>query len=349
MGRKLYEKTPQGGIKFTSHRMGQVRVANYVYDIWLPILGARGVAVYSVYCRLEREGVVKAITQADLAKACRIGSNTLRELNQLLEECGFIKITSPASFKRLMHWTVEIEVFDPPIEVPAEIIERYQHPQGYQALSTWLVAPEKDPEKLYSFSGETDEYVDEKLYSTPKIVSLGLHPLEDSTPAGVVTEKPLQTHVEKEESVGVRESLSTEESISFTTPPPRQKRTAQDVRAGAARAIAKFEKRHDNGIDPAWRNVPVYQGQILTEFTRLSGISIPKTKRLRDSATYAAEVLYQETGSAAECVRRMQSFFAERAGGQEHQFAIADLNSIVKTICAMSAADAGPKVIRLGQ
>jgi len=171
------------------------------------------------------------------------------------------------------------------------------------------------------------------------------------TPKGVVTEKPLQTHVEKEESVGVRESLSTEESISFTTPPPRQKRTAQDVREGAVRAIAKFEKKHrgDNGIDPAWRNVPVHQGQILTEFTRLSGISIPKTKRLRDSATYAAEVLYQETGSAAECVRRMQSFFAERAGGQEHQFAIADLNSIVKTICAMSAADAGPKVIRLGQ
>ena len=103
MGRKLYEITPGGGIKFTSHRMGQVRVANYVYDLWLPILGARGVAVYSVYCRLEREGVVKAITQADLARACRIGPDTLRGINEQLEECGFIKITKPVGHKRLMH------------------------------------------------------------------------------------------------------------------------------------------------------------------------------------------------------------------------------------------------------
>ena len=132
-----------------------------------------------------------------------------------------------------------------------------------------------------------------------------------------------------------------EESINFKEPKPRKKHTPESIREGAARAIAKFEKKHrgDDGIDPAWANVPIYQGQILTEFARLSGISIPRTKRLRASAIYAAETLYQECGSADECVRRMQRFFTERAGGQEHQFTIADLNSVVKTICSMGTQD----------
>lgn len=150
-----------------------------------------------------------------------------------------------------------------------------------------------------------------------------------------------ETTTETTKTLTPQNGVVAKETIDFKEPKPRKKHTPESIREGAAKAIAKFEKKHrgDNGIDPTWRNTPAHQGQILTEFTRLSSIPAPKTKRLRNNATYAAETLYQECGSADECVRRMQRFFAERSGGQEHQFTIVDLNSIVKTICAMGAKD----------
>jgi hypothetical protein len=203
MGRKLYEKQAGGGIKFTSHRMGQVRVPNFVYDIWLPILGAKGVAVYSVYCRLERESVVKAITQADIARACRIGTNTLAAVNDQLEECGFIKITRPEGHKRLMHWTVEIEVCDAPTDVSAEIMAKYAHPQGYEALSTWLVAPEIPD----SISENSDQHLDEIPNGMSNVASLGLHPLEVEKEHGADAPTPVLEQPQTEEQQPEGEEL----------------------------------------------------------------------------------------------------------------------------------------------
>jgi len=169
------------------------------------------------------------------------------------------------------------------------------------------------------------------------------------TPNGVVAKDSFLLYEEGVRDSTIEESVDFEEDqILFTTPPPRQRRTTQDVRDGAARAIAKFEKKHrgDNGVDPAWASIPVHQGQILTEFTRLSNIPIPKTKSLRNSATYAAETMYVEIGSAQGVVERLRQFFAERAEGK-HDFTITGPNSVVKVICAMETADAGPRVIRL--
>jgi hypothetical protein len=150
MGRKLYRKTEQGGIRFTSQRMGHVRIPNYVYDLWLPLLGAKAIGVYGVYCRLEREGTVKAISQADIARACRIGKAALDSINEALVECGFIIMDKPDGHRRLMHWTTEITVLDPPTQISAELIERYGT-ESYQALSAWLVADEmtapEDPDR----------------------------------------------------------------------------------------------------------------------------------------------------------------------------------------------------------
>lgn len=37
---KLYDITEDGGIRFvTRRRAGEVRIPNYVYDIWMPLLG----------------------------------------------------------------------------------------------------------------------------------------------------------------------------------------------------------------------------------------------------------------------------------------------------------------------
>ena len=228
MGKKLYEYTPEGGIKFISHRMGQVRIANYVYDIWLPIIGAKGIAVYGVYCRLEREGTVKAITQADIAKACRIGTNTLAQVNEQLEECGFIKVSKPEGHKRLMHWTTAIDVYDPPKEVPAEIVKKHEHPQGYEALSRWLVAPEIPT----GSSGTTEQSLDETPDSGSKIVSLGLNTLE------------------------VTQDLPPLTIDDFPDSSPRQRHTPESVKVGIAAAIASNEAR---GEATSWA-VPAQAG-----------------------------------------------------------------------------------------
>jgi len=238
MGKKLYEYTPEGGIKFISHRMGQVRIANYVYDIWLPIIGAKGIAVYGVYCRLEREGTVKAITQADIAKACRIGTNTLAQVNKQLEECGFIKISKPEGHKRLMHWTTEISVYDPPKEVSAEIVKKHEHPQGYEALSRWLVAPEIPT----GSSGTTNESLDETPGSSSKIVSLGLNTLDVEIPP--------------QKQRCVTEDFTPLTIDDFPESAPRQRHTSESVKVGIAAALGRNESR---GEATSWA-VPAQAG-----------------------------------------------------------------------------------------
>ena len=118
MGQKLYHPTANGGIQFRSERKpGDVRIPNYVYDLWMPLLGAEAIGVYAVYCRLEMGGSVKKITLGELANACRIGKGKLDEINDRLQTCGFIKIVKPTGAARLMHWTTEITVLDPPMTV----------------------------------------------------------------------------------------------------------------------------------------------------------------------------------------------------------------------------------------
>lgn len=150
MGRKLYEKMESGGIRFKSKRQsGHVRIPNYVYDIWMPLLGATAIGIYGVYCRLERQGTVKAMTMQTLATVCRVGKTRLYKINETLESCGFVGIVSPKGHKRLMHWTTEIEVLDPPQEVSPDLIEKYAiKGKTYQTLTPWLVAEEEVEREL---------------------------------------------------------------------------------------------------------------------------------------------------------------------------------------------------------
>ena len=145
--------------------------------------------------------------------------------------------------------------------------------------------------------------------------------------------------------------VDPEKMFPFKTPAPRVQRTEAERQAVIARAMDTYQRKHGVGgeaeISPAWRNVPVYQGQILTEFYKLSSIAIPKTKGLRDRATYAAETMYEEVGAADAVVKRLRQFFNERADGK-HDFTITGPNSVVKVICAMQETATGPKVIRVG-
>jgi hypothetical protein len=175
MGKKLYRETNEGGIYFKSERKPwEVRTPNYVYDLWMPVLGIVDIGIYNVYCRLERENIVKAITLGDIAKACRIGKSRLYKINDRLEECGFILIKPPEGWRRLAHHTTEIIVLDPPQEVPIEMIKKYvQLKGGYHPLTPWLVNGFQ-ADRPHVPNGTPKEVPN----GTPKVETLGLKPLD---------------------------------------------------------------------------------------------------------------------------------------------------------------------------
>ena len=176
----VYAKTPSGGIQFISQRKsGEVRIPNYVYDIWMPLLGVQVVGVYAVYCRLEREHAVKGMNQNRLAKMLRIGTHALRKANALLEKCGFVTIRQPQGHERQMHFTTEITVLDPPDEVSSALIAELSA-GDYEPLSAWLVAEPNfnpaTPELQSSNAGTSIQQRDESGSGNAKIASLNLQP-----------------------------------------------------------------------------------------------------------------------------------------------------------------------------
>lgn len=178
MGRTLYVPNDDGGISFRSERRpGEVRVPNYVYDIWMPLIGAEALGVYSIYCRLEMDGGVRKMTQLDIATACRIGKTKLAEINAMLVKCDFIKINKPKGVQKVMHWTQEIVVYDPPKEISGNLITEFQHPQGYKPLTPWLVQKEDSANVPPSTSERTNQYADKDPSGTPYIATLDLQPL----------------------------------------------------------------------------------------------------------------------------------------------------------------------------
>lgn len=197
---KPYIPTEQGGIRFISERKpGEVRIPNYVFDLWMPLLGAEVIGIYAGYTRLERESTVKSITLADLAKAYRVGKKSLMDINEKLEKCGFIRINKPTGNNRLKHYTTEITVLDAPTEITAETIAQYAHPQGYEPLSSWLVS--EPPEVLSRTPDSSKENHDMVLNRTPKVESLSLQPsdlqpLEERKLSAPADSDPFKTFIE---------------------------------------------------------------------------------------------------------------------------------------------------------
>lgn len=207
MSAKLYQAS-QAGIRVVSGRkIGDVRIPNYVYDLWLPLIGGDALSVYGVYCRLERANVVKAISLRDIAKACRIGDNRLEKLNLLLQECGFIVVQKPKGKQRGQHYTTEITTYNPPHKIAAALIEKLKPPSGYVPLSAWLVEPPTETPndvssdelaKRQTEFGETSNDFSPKRQMTSRetpndvsnvvatlvVAALGLQPLEVASTGG---------------------------------------------------------------------------------------------------------------------------------------------------------------------
>jgi DnaD/phage-associated family protein len=191
--KKLYTESESGGIRVISGRkIGEVRIPNYVYDLWLPLIGGDALTVYGVYCRLERGKTVRAITMRDIAKACRIGDKKLTEINAMLSACGFVVVRKPIGKARANHFTTEITTLNPPQQIAACLIEKYQIKSGYEPLSTWLL--DEDSETSNGGSIETPNSVSGETPNDVSIRNAKQRVLEalDSVSTVVVTLDKLQ-------------------------------------------------------------------------------------------------------------------------------------------------------------
>jgi hypothetical protein len=193
MSKKLYYQDEQGGITFhTERKIGDVRIPNYIYDLYLPLLGATAIGVYAMYCRLEREGKVQGMNQNKIARACRIGNNTLAEINSALETCRFIRIEKPIGDEKLKHYTSRIITLDPPLYIIPEIIEQYSASFGYEILCPWLLTDDNSLALPVSNADDTNEKCVTLPASNAKIEALNLQPLinEVAPPENRQSEKP---------------------------------------------------------------------------------------------------------------------------------------------------------------
>ena len=111
-----------------------VKIPHHVFNLWVPLLGVKVVGVYISYCWLARDGQINGWSQARLAKALRIGKDTLSHINKTLEECGFIEVVQPRGPERIMHMSARIRLIDPPREVSREIISKFGAPSRFLFL-----------------------------------------------------------------------------------------------------------------------------------------------------------------------------------------------------------------------
>lgn len=145
---KQYTQEADGTIRFTSARKsGEVRIPNYVVDLYLPVLGAQTLGLYVLYCRLEREGSVKGITGKRIASLCRMGLTSRDAANKVLQELGFVEVKPPRGKDRLRHFTTEIVVLDPPNRISKAQMEKFAA-AGYDMVCPWLVADAHIPEEV---------------------------------------------------------------------------------------------------------------------------------------------------------------------------------------------------------
>jgi hypothetical protein len=182
--KKLYDRD-SNGIRFKSDRkVGDVRIPNYVFDLWMPLLGVEVIGVYALYCRLERIDGIKGVTLDKIAQSCRIGKKTLLTINKTLAEHKFISIKKPKGQERLKHFTTEFTVHDPPTAIAQKVIKDNAHPQGYEPVANWLV----DARELPEVPLETSDGSDAKPPDVPDNTSTVLKPLgveEDGIDTGV--------------------------------------------------------------------------------------------------------------------------------------------------------------------
>lgn len=222
MGKKLYTKDDNGIRIETDRKIGDVRIPNYVFDLWMPLLGAEVIGVYATYCRLEHEQTIKGLKMDDIARACRIGKTKLLDINKKLAQLGFVTVEIPKGKERLMHYTTVLTVHDPPTSIDEQAIKDHGHPKGYKPLAHWLIKDVGLPEVLHRTSGGATQDARTVLDGTSNV----LNPSSIETPiektlspvavAPVVT--PPEPAASKPEDVPVQRDAHIDALMESLTP-----------------------------------------------------------------------------------------------------------------------------------
>lgn len=332
MSKKLYQMDERGGVTFESDRRpGEVRIPNYVYDLWMPLLGIEVIGVYAVYCRLEREDSVKGMTQADIARFCKIGVRRLNDINDLLEKHGFISVQKPEGISRIKHFTTKITVKDAPTSIPAKEIELHDADRKttkYRPLTAWLVASEKSNdisyEKSNDISGNVKRHLDEKSNDNAKIATPILQPLEIATPilkkekqstTGVVVGEihPVTTHNDL-----IKAWLDASEVID---PAAYAKKTHQQL----AREMLKSGVTPDDirmfiehrRLDKFWKDKAIRLNDVALSILAWKSAHFPKPQRTeRNEYGHAPGEPLATPEQLAESKALMEAILAKFGGGK---------------------------------
>ncbi len=269
----LYNTTENGTIEFRSERKAWgVDIPAYVYDLWLPVLGAETVGVLGVYYRLEREGQVKGITLQKLARKCRIGTDKLEAINVKLAACGFIRVEKPMGWQKLAHYTTAITTLDPPMAVSTELVDQYGL-SDYEPLCPWLVgdrtdAP-KNPDRFFEKPSQVD---DKNLSGYAKFDPSLLNPQENRDAEASRAIDRSKEHREGEDTPSVdqdRAPTSALESWIVTTLRDAGQRTLKGFTASERRKLENpiegmFVLDEETPRDfpspvEMWKTDPIYQ------------------------------------------------------------------------------------------
>lgn len=221
----------------------KVFIPAYIYDLWMPLLGAEAIGVYGAYVRLgyQNDGVYGR-TLNKWAQVFRISTRTLAAINDALEECGFIRIEHPSVTQKQKGFTTKIIVLNPPREVSPELIRKYAingDPERYQLLTPWFL--EGDSEAQSETDGKANFQV--------KIDSDGAN---------------FQMKIGSRESQFSGENANNQESISNQTPIEEQSlhRRRASTSAMSGGAAARPEKQPERGEDAPYVNFPAFQADL---------------------------------------------------------------------------------------
>ncbi len=109
-----YQHTEQGVVVVDTRQYtnGPI-VPNYVIDLYLPIIGCRGLGVYTALVR-RMGSRTQTFNLEQLATTCRLGRHALNATLALLEELKFIRCIKPTGKDKIRHFCTVIEICSPP-------------------------------------------------------------------------------------------------------------------------------------------------------------------------------------------------------------------------------------------
>jgi len=121
---KFYQVTEQELVIVDKRRAtaGPI-IANFIWDLYLPILGYRGIGVLGLLYKLTFKRDKIPLNLHQFAAAGLIGFKQFKTALGLLEKLKFIKIHKPVGLDRGQHKTTIIELFDAPMMVPGEYLD----------------------------------------------------------------------------------------------------------------------------------------------------------------------------------------------------------------------------------